>query len=245
MILPFERKMKIEKAVQQQEIVYISELAEKLDVSEITIRRDLKNLEEEGKLVMLHGGAAKLIDTSKETDLGHREAIYNSEKDKIGQIAAKYINSKDIIFVDSGTTNIKMLKYIKNKDISIVTNGLKTIEEAAKYNLNVTSVGGDYKNETGAFVGALTLRTVNSFHFDLCFLGTNGVHLENGFTNADPNESLIKEMVIMRSKKSFILADNSKFDATSVYKFGDISDAQVITDKIPKKFKKLKNIISV
>lgn len=234
-MLPFERKNKILEALDNG-VVFIADLADSMNVSEITIRRDLKTLENEGKLTMLHGGAAKKIDTSRETAISQREGLYPNEKEVIGKLAADEIEDGDVIFIDSGTTNVTMIKYLANKPISIVTNGFKTIEEALHYNIPITSIGGELKKETMAFVGAITSRVLDMYSFDKCFLGANGIDKEFGYSNADPNESLIKEQVIKRSKKAYILADHSKFNASSVFKFADLEDATVITDEIPKDF---------
>lgn len=243
-MLPFERKTKILNELQKG-IVYISSLAELLDVSEITVRRDLKMLEEEGQIVRLHGGAARLVDTSRETPMDQRESLYLSEKDKICKFAASLIEDGDVVFIDSGTTNKKILKYLVDKKITVVTNGYKNVEEALKYDLNVTLIGGELKKETYAFVGAVTSRVLDMYHFDKCFLGANGIDREFGLTNADPNESLIKEQAIRRSRQAYIVADHSKFDATSVFKFADINDVAIITDLIPEDFAEAENIIAI
>ncbi|UUX35125.1 DeoR/GlpR family DNA-binding transcription regulator [Fundicoccus culcitae] len=241
-MLPFERQNKIIEQLENG-IVFITDLAKSLDVSEITIRRDLKALESEGKLVLLHGGAAKKIDTSRETAISQRQGLYPTEKEKIGKIAANVVEDGDVIFIDSGTTNVTMIKHLANKDISIVTNGFKTIEEALKYDIPITSIGGELKKETMAFVGAITSRVLNMYTFDKCFLGANGIDKEFGFSNADPNESLIKEQVIKRTQKAYILADHSKFNARSVFKFSDLDNATVITDQVPEDFKDITNVI--
>ncbi|MGO4936236.1 DeoR/GlpR family DNA-binding transcription regulator [Fundicoccus sp. Sow4_H7] len=242
-MLPFERKSRILEYMDNGEVIYISDLAEVLGVSEITVRRDLKALEDEGHVIRLHGGGAKIIDTSRETKMDQRELLYPDEKEEIGRLAASLIDEGDVIFIDSGTTNVKMIKHIQVKDVTIVTNGFKTIEEAFKYNFKVTAVGGELKSETYAFVGAITSRVIEYYHFDKCFLGANGIHKVNGLSNADPNESLIKEMVVKRTHEPYVVADHSKFNATSVFKFGNIDDVTIITDKIPNDYMELDNII--
>lgn len=242
-MLPFERK-KIILDELQKGVVYISTLAELLEVSEITVRRDLKNLEEEKKVTLLHGGVAQLVDTSRETPMNQREDLYVDEKEKIGQFAATLIEVGDVIFIDSGTTNKRMLKHLVNKDVKIVTNGYKNIEEALKYNLDITLIGGELKKETYAFIGAITSRVLGMYYFDKCFVGSNGVDLEFGLSNADPNESMIKEQVIKHSKKAFVLADHTKFSSTSVFKFADIQQVTIITDQRLEAYEHLENIIS-
>ncbi|WP_077303052.1 DeoR/GlpR family DNA-binding transcription regulator [Virgibacillus pantothenticus] len=243
-MLPFERKQIILEELKKG-VVYISPLAELLDVSEITVRRDLKFLEEEGRIVRLHGGAAQLVDTSRETPMDQREILYKSEKEDISKYAANLVEDGDVIFIDSGTTNKIMLKYLVNKNISIITNGYKNIEESLNYNLDISLIGGELKKETYAFVGAITSRVLDMYFFDKCFLGANGIDKEFGLTNADPNESLIKEQAIRRSKKAYVLADHTKFSSTSVFKFAEFKETTIITDRLLKDYSEYENIIEV
>ncbi|APB30666.1 DeoR/GlpR family DNA-binding transcription regulator [Vagococcus teuberi] len=242
-MLPFERKKIILEELQKG-VVYITSLAELLNVSEITVRRDLKHLEEEKKVTLLHGGAAQLVDTSRETPMDQREELYIDEKERISHFAAGLVEDGDVIFIDSGTTNKRMLKYLTEKKVKIVTNGYKNIEESLGYDLDITLIGGELKKETYAFIGAVTSRVLDMYYFDKCFLGANGIDMEFGLSNADPNESLIKEQVIKRSKKAYVLADHTKFSSTSVFKFSEINQVDIITDSILSDYLHLENIIS-
>lgn len=242
-MLPFERKKIILEELQKG-VVYITSLAELLNVSEITVRRDLKHLEEEKKVTLLHGGAAQLVDTSRETPMDQREELYIDEKERISHFAAGLVEDGDVIFIDSGTTNKRMLKYLTDKKVKIVTNGYKNIEESLSYDLDITLIGGELKKETYAFIGAVTSRVLDMYYFDKCFLGANGIDMEFGLSNADPSESLIKEQVIKRSKKAYVLADHTKFSSTSVFKFSEINQVDIITDSILSDYLHLENIIS-
>lgn len=242
-MIPFERQQFILEEMRKG-TVYISELAQKMKVSEITIRRDLKELEENRLVTMLRGGAAKLIDTTRETSMDHREGLYIKEKDQIGKYAASLVKDRDVIFVDSGTTTKKMLKYLaKKKGIQIITNGYKNIEEGILYDLPVTLIGGELKRETYAFIGPITSKVIDMYYFDKCFLGVNGIDKEFGLSNADPNESLIKEQVIHRSRKSYIVSDHTKFDSNSVFTFARLPEVKIITDKQPEGYEGYENII--
>lgn len=242
-MIPFERQQRILDELKKG-TVYIAELAKLLNVSEITIRRDLKELESKKLINILRGGAAKLLDTTRETSMDQREGLYAKDKDKIGEFAASYVNDNDVIFIDSGTTTKAMLKHLtKKKDIQIVTNGYKNIEEGILYNLPITLIGGELKKETYAFIGAITRKVLDMYYFDKCFLGVNGIDKEFGLSNADPNESLIKEQVIRRSRKSYIVSDHSKFGSNSVFTFAQIKDVSIITDSVIKGYEEYNNII--
>lgn len=244
-MIPFERQQRILEELKKG-TVYIDQLAEMLGVSEITIRRDLKRLEEDGLINRLHGGAAIPVDTTRETTMDHREGLYTKEKDRIGQYAASLVEDGDVIFIDSGTTTKAILKHLhKHKEIQIVTNGFKNIEEGIRYDLPVTLIGGELKKETYAFIGPITRKVIDMYYFDKCFLGANGIDKEFGLSNADPNESLIKEQVIHRSRESYIVSDHSKFHANSTFTFASLADVSILTDAMPEGYEEYDNIIVV
>lgn len=244
-MIPFERQQRILEELKKG-TAYINQLAEMLGVSEITIRRDLKRLEDDRLITRLHGGAAMLIDTTRETTMDHREGLYTPEKDRIGQYAASLVQDGDVIFIDSGTTTKAILKHLqKHKDIQIVTNGYKNIEEGIRYDLPVTLIGGELKKETYAFIGPITRKVIDMYFFDKCFLGVNGIDKEFGLSNADPNESLIKEQVIHRSRQAYIVSDSSKFHSNSSFTFASVEEVTILTDHKPSGFESYENIVVV
>lgn len=244
-MLPFERKEKIKEELLKG-YININEIAQLLDVSEITVRRDLKQLEKEGVIEVFHGGVAKLIDTTRETSISKRQGIYSENKTKIGVCAASLIEDGDVVFIDSGTTTKAIIPELVNKkDVSIVTNGYLNIEACIQHNIPVTVIGGDLKLETMAFVGPLTNKLLDMYHFDKCFLGANGIDADFGLSNADPNESMVKEKAINQSTQTYIVSDHSKFDAKSVFKFADLEQVTIITDDCPEKYQESATIILI
>lgn len=242
-MLPFERKEKIKEEL-LKDYTNINELAQLLEVSEITIRRDLKQLEKEGVIEVFHGGVAKLLDTTRETSISKRQSIYSENKQQIGVFAAKLIEDGDVVFLDSGTTTKAIIpELVKKKDLMIVTNGYLNIEACIQHNLPVTVIGGDLKIETMAFVGPLTNKMLDSYHFDKCFLGANGIDYEFGLSNADPNESMVKEKAIKQSVQTYIVSDHSKFDAKSVFKFAELDEVKIITDDCPERYRSCSTIL--
>lgn len=242
-MIPFERQRLILEELQKAP-VYIEEMAKVLSVSEITVRRDLKTLEEQGYIEMKHGGMAKIIDTTKETTMKKRSIRFIKEKKAIALKACEIIEDDDYIFIDSGTTTHFMIEKLKGRRVTVVTNGLNNIETANTNNVKVISIGGELKEETMAFIGPMSLMNLDSLHFDKCFLGANGLDTKGGITNADMNESIIKGSALTRSNQSFILADASKFNKVAYHKFVDFSQVSIITDKVPEEFLDFDNILS-
>lgn len=239
-MIPYERQQAILDKMKNG-IVYISDLSEFFNVSDITIRRDLKELEKQGLIKILQGGAATSVNTTKETDFKQRAVLYSEEKEMIGKLAADCVNDNDTVFIDAGSTTISMFKFLQDKHVTIYTNGYNHIAEALKYNLDVTLIGGNLRPETSAFIGSLSVRNLELFHFDKCFLGVNGIDLQSGLTNAHEQEALLKLKAINHSKQAYILADESKFNSSSLVKFADLEDVVVITNTKVKEYLHFEN----
>lgn len=228
-----ERHELILEKLKEKGIIKINELVELTKTSESTIRRDLTILEKENYLKRIHGGAKLLKGKYEELSYKEKKIQNILAKDNISKYAASLIEDGDSIYLDAGTTTFEMIKYINKKNLIIVTNGLKHIDELVENNIQSYVLGGKVKIKTKAVVGIEALKTLEKFRFDKCFIGTNGIHLDFGFTTPDTEEGIIKESAINQSKEVFILADASKFGEVSLFKFGDLNKATILTnDKI-------------
>lgn len=246
-MLPFQRKEYILERVKQG-TTYISDLATQLNVSEITIRRDIKGLEQEGLIELHHGGAVQyVVNTTVETVMEIREQIFSQEKEEIGRFAATLVNDGDVIFVDSGSTTKTLIPYLKDKkNIVLVTNGYKNIELAMSSLISKTILlGGEFKPKTYSFLGTMTENDLSNFYFDKSFIGVNGVDARIGLTNAHMQESSLKHKAIERSAATFTLVDHSKFNKISNYSFASLSSTSIITDRIPEDYLEFRNVISI
>lgn len=223
--------------IEKNGIVTLKELMEKIDVSEATIRRDLSFLENKGFLERIHGGA-KSLKSIEEEELYKKEKINIEAKEKIGKYAADIVKDGESIFLDAGSTTFSMIRYLKGKNITVVTNGVTHVAELAKYKINTYIIEGVVKNTTCAVVGSNAIDCLKKFSFNRSFIGVNGIDVNNGFTTPDPEEGAIKKIVIEKSMKKYILADESKFNKISFFKFAELEDCIVITDKVSdKKYK--------
>ncbi len=236
-MIPLTRRERILEELRTNEIVYLEELAQKIGTSEQTIRRDLMYLEKNGLVERHHGGAAKLIDTSRELSVTQRMQRFSDDKEAIGAKAASLINDGDVIFLDGGTTTASILSYLKGKDITVFTNGIMHIQMLEKMDVKTFIIGGEMKRKTGCFIGPIALRAIERCRFDKVFIGANGISLEMGCTNADLNESELKTMLIRQAKKAYIVCDSTKFGIESFHNFAELQTITVITDAIPDKYK--------
>lgn len=234
-MLTEERHSMIIKAVNERASVTIAELAEMLDVSASTVKRDLIILANEGKIIKVRGGAMSRNEsfTSVEKNVEEKASICTEEKMTIAKYAAELIENGDFVFLDAGTTTEKMIDYLNVKDVTFVTNGFIHAKKLARKGYKVFITGGEIKASTEAIVGAECVLTLKNYNFTKCFMGTNGISLTAGFTTPDVNEARVKSAAIESSREVYVLADHSKFDEVSSATFAGLVKAVIITDRIP------------
>jgi DeoR family fructose operon transcriptional repressor len=213
--------------LKEKETATVKELTEVTNSSEATIRRDLIELEKKALLKRVHGGAT-IIDDNIELSMASKTSINKEEKEIIAKFAASLVNDGEYIFLDAGSTTFQIIKYLAKKNIKVVTNGIDHILELAKYNITSYVIGGQIKETTRALIGIEAYEQLLKHNFSRAFLGVNSLSYERGYSTPDTEEALIKKTVINLSKKSYVLADSSKFGKDTFCKFGELKDAKTI-----------------
>lgn len=235
-----ERWSSILNIVESRGAVTVLELADLLKISESTIRRDLTALDRLGKLQKVHGGATALGRefVSDEYDVHTKSQICVEEKNAIARYAATLIQDEDFVFIDAGTSTEMLINYISSSKAAFVTNGILHAKKLVACGLKTYVIGGVIKPVTEAVVGADAVTNMKKYNFTKAFLGTNGIHVEFGYTTVDVEEAMMKIEAVNRSRTSFILADHTKFDKITAVTFAPIEKAQIITDsQVNKKYK--------
>ena len=234
-MLTEERYNKILSVLAVNHSASVTELTEITDTSESTIRRDLAALAKMGKLKKVHGGAVAMEQgiMLHEPDVKEKMKLNSSAKELIAQYAAASICKNDFVFIDAGTTTEKMISLIAQKEAIFVTNAFNHAHLLARRGFKVYLTGGEVKATTEALVGVSCLETINNYNFTKCFLGTNGISREAGFTTHNIDEASVKRAAAQKSYVTYILADHSKFGKTAAVTFADIGNACIITDKLP------------
>jgi len=234
-----ERIDLIEKYILEQKNVTIDTLCDVFQVSKNTIRRDINQLVKRGAIQKVYGGVTIVENTSRLetiTPFSLRNSVLADEKDAICRHAASFVEDKDIIYIDTGTSAQNLIDYIADKHCIIITNSLQISLKAVAYpNLTVISLAGTLKRDTLSFVGSEIEYYLKTYNINKAFMCCTGITVENGLTNATAEEYLIKKTVIENSKQHFLLADHTKFGKFTLMTFCSVSDIQhIITDKMPK-----------
>lgn len=226
-----ERHQIILDLLKEKGVVKLHELVDATSSSESTIRRDLSLLEDEKKLKRVHGGASLLNQKGEELSITEKATKNLQEKNKIAQFAASLVRDGDCIYLDAGTTALRMIQYFSAKDIKVVTNGLTHLDKLLEQGIDTYLTGGFIKQKTRALIGKGALEGIKEFRFDKCFIGVNGIHTEYGFTTPDPEEALIKISAISLSQEAFFLGDSTKLNEVTFAKITDLKKGVIITDE--------------
>ncbi len=245
-MIAYLRKKRILDELEKKEIVYLEHFINILqEVSESTIRRDLNMLSDEGKIILLHGGAIKLKKSSKEVPVISKKFMNVKFKERIAKYASSLVQNGETIYIDSGTTTELMIKYLKNKDITIVTTNTQIVNQLEDTKFECILIGGEIIKNLGSAVGPLTDRLLSEFHFNRAFIGANGCSEMNGISTYDLREANKKKIVKMNSDNVYVLLDSSKIGKHAVCKVFEIKDVLLITDKMNDVLKKYDNYIIV
>jgi len=236
MALQVERQLVIQDLVRQHQTVRVDDLAEKLDVSANTIRRDLTMLEKQGVLKRTQGGAvvddvSPLSATRQSFDL--RSGKYLTEKELIGRCAAQLVQPGSTIILDSGTTT-QQLAYnlIPFERLTIATNSLEAAYRLIPYqHLTVILSGGILQNSSRSLIGLPAEQFFAQIHADQLFLAACGISLERGLTNGNLHETPIKQKMIEVAKEVIVVADSGKLGRVALSAFASLDQIhKVITD---------------
>ena len=222
----------------QTGVVSVKNLKELLNVTDMTIRRDLIDLEKQLLLIRVHGGAHKKVkDSLNEASHSEKTMLNIEEKKLIAKKCADLIAEGDTVFIGSGTTTDFIGDYLEGKNISIVTNSLPIFEKLKDYpNFDLILIGGRYRVKTQTFVGQFANKLLREIKVSKAFIGVNGIDGHN-VTTANEEEGNGNAIILNNAIEKYIVADNSKFDSYSFYSFYrlDNIDAIVTDDHISPK----------
>lgn len=210
-----ERKQGILDALLRENRIYVSELSQTYDVSEVTIRKDLKELEERGVLRRIHGGASTLVDKGAvESTLDVLARTHVEEKKKIARRAYQFLQDGDSILMDASTTVKELALLIRDgskKDLTVITTAIEVSRELASCeHVQIIQIGGLVRRSLITVMGPLTTANLAGLHADKAFVGVNGVDPVHGLSTQHMLECEVKKNIIEASTQSFVLADASK-----------------------------------
>ncbi|MDQ2807407.1 MAG: DeoR/GlpR family DNA-binding transcription regulator [Chloroflexota bacterium] len=211
----------------------VGDLSGVLGVSEVTVRKDLDQLDAQGMLTRVHGGAVISGRGRLERYFAAREQEHLDEKRRIAQAAAALIQSGQRLFLDASTTGIQVARLIKDcEDLVVVTNGLYTALEL-NFSEDITTivVGGTMRRRSSSLVGSFNYAALQRLRLDIGFFGARAVMPQVGLMDTDLDEAQLKQLMVSVSATVVAIVDSSKFDDVAFSVFALPREIQrIITD---------------
>lgn len=230
-MLQIERIDKIREYVIRNKYANIAELAELFKTSQATIRRCLKELENEKLVQSVHGGAI-LVDNGNVYENSFQTKCKQNadEKDRIAQTACKYIQSNKSIYLDSSSTVLCMTKYINGpKNVSVSTNDVLIASELTKNpDVNVYVIGGALRKGYYTLTGYMSERDLQGIRVDYAFMGVDAISGDGNFMITNLEEIGIKKIAAKSANHVIVLCDHLKFERTSFLDLWNINDIELI-----------------
>ncbi len=229
-----DRHRFIVDALQANGRIETAELVRQLNVSSVTIRADLEELEREQILRRIRGGAIAVRPSRYERPHEASMQTRSHEKDRIAAVAASMVRDNETIILDTGSTTAAITRALPRalQNLAVVTNSLNIAQDLKRHaGITVVVTGGTLRPRLNSLVspfGQLLLREVNA---DIAFMSCSGVDPEKGFTNANWEEAEIKQSMIRAARRVVFVADSAKLKHVATARIADISQADVlITD---------------
>ncbi|MCL5952045.1 MAG: DeoR/GlpR family DNA-binding transcription regulator [Chloroflexi bacterium] len=220
-LIPAERHAHILALARQRRAVKVSALSEAFGVSEVTIRRDLENLEEQGLLERTHGGAVLAERMQREPLYVKKDRLYPEIKSAIGKAAAQLVNEGETIFVHSGSTTRQVLAHLPHvTGLRVITSNAAAIAELTDRgdSIELIVLGGTYRWQSNSLVGSFALATVAQINAKKTFLGVDGISVLHGLTTPIQEEAEIARAMIERTFGSIIVvADHTKMGVVAEF----------------------------
>ena len=228
-----ERHQHIIEKLKKEGAVKVIDLCNELNVSSVTIRKDLKLLEDKELLYRTHGGGTASNPYTVDRPVKEKVMIKAGEKLSIGQTAARLIAPNDCILIASGTTVVSLAKSIQPKgNLTVITAALNVAMELIHHpNVEVIQLGGITRKSSSSVTGNYAEKILEDFSCSKLFLGVDGIDVEFGLTTTNMMEAQLNKKMISASQKTIVLADSSKFGKRGFGRICGLEDIeQVITD---------------
>jgi DeoR/GlpR family transcriptional regulator of sugar metabolism len=219
--------LSILRAMQRE--VHVDELAEMMDVSSITIRRDLDQLASEQTIIRTHGGCLSVGRAALETEYHKKVRLNFNLKQAIGRSAAGLVSDGEILLLNDGSTTFHLGSHLGDKkNVTVFTNSLALVTEVSRFEtLDLYIVGGKYSNDQYSLRGSMLEKALENYTFDKVFIGADAIDQSGRCFVGSPEESRLTELMMRVGRTKILLADHTKVNARSHCAYADLSDFDI------------------
>ena len=229
-----ERRQLIRERLQLQKKLMITELAQQIDVSTMTIRRDFRRLIDLQIATPIHGGIVFVEGGAAFPAVSARERQMQREKNDIGNYCASLIKEGNAIYLDTGTTAMNIADALLGRhDIAVLSHSLPVLNILSHArDIQLISVPGSYHPESKGFYGDLAVRMVRTFRLDIAFIGVSGINAELGLMSPDLSDRALKQAILETARTKVLVVDHTKIGQESFSKICGLQEIdQIVTDK--------------
>lgn len=224
-----ERQARIIALLKQQNFCSVNEINQRMGVSSMTIRRDLRHLADQQIVDLVHGGARLSQGRQVEPDFALRTHEHVLAKQEIGACAATFIEPGDVIGIDGGSTVIEVVRNLPHVPLTIVTHSLAAAELVApQKNYQLLLLGGMLNHETYCFSGPQILATLRSIRINKLFLTAAGLHIPDGLSSSYLFDAEVKQAMIQAASEVILCMDSSKFGKVFLAHFASLDAIDVL-----------------
>lgn len=208
-----ERRMSIFATLEEEGVADIKELAERFDVSTMTIRRDLRLFEQQGFVTMNYGGAYLNREAqNREPSFAAKTSLQVTQKQAIGQLAAGTVHDGESIIIDCGTTPLQVLRHITARNVTVFTNSLPVANLVfERDDLEIIFVPGRYSKVSAGAIGDLAIEFYHTIHVDKAFLGGHACTVEDGVMQPTIEDATVKRAIMAAADDTYLVIDSTKF----------------------------------
>lgn len=228
-----ERRRIITEEIHKNKQVDISQLKNLFDVSEVTLRKDLRYLEGKNVLIRSRGGAMLSVKVGEDLSVKKRMVLNLERKKSIAREAQSLIKEGDTIILDSGTTLMQLASHLeKIRKLTVITNALDIAIKLSEFNnLKIIVPGGIFRKKSCSLVGVTAVENFHIFRADKYFVSADGIDREGLFTS-NLEEGQIAKIIMSNAKENIVLVDSSKFDKNGIINFAPLSKIHtLVTDE--------------
>lgn len=232
-MLAAERQNQIMQRLQDSGAVRTKEIADELEVTDETIRKDFEFLEHKGFLLRSHGGAVRPKNALGDLSMTERQLVKREAKSAIAKAAAKRIQPNETIFIDASSTALTMAPYLPDFPFTVITNSHDVMGAIGSVeNIDLICTGGVFEARSRSLIGLVAERTLHRYNINRMFFSGSGLDLERGVSERNSRQAAFKERVIEATEEVCMLADDSKIGQKSAFFYAQCSDlSTLITTK--------------